>query len=195
MRANEILTELFKNQSVPWKWDFRGSEEASALFTVGDVPYRFHCYTKNPKIWEVEFSVEDDEVRAANKDYGITGTGNVATVMSTVGILKAFLVEYKDKIDALSFTAKEDSRQDLYARMVRRLLPDWGYYKQDDTFILKSPELVAAQSRQKSMFAKHNERMAAQAREREEARLASDRLDRLHARLTGTNGDNKNAGE
>ena len=171
MRATEFINEVFQNQTVPWKWMFRGSEEASALFTVGDVPYRFHCYTTNPKIWEVEFSVEDDEVRAANKDYEITGTGNAATVMSTVvGILKAFLVEYKDKIDALSFSAKEDSRQALYAKMVRRLLPDWGYYKQDDTFTLKTPKLVAAQEKQRAIFRKHNALMAAQARERELAR-------------------------
>lgn len=171
MRANEFLTELFKNQTVPWKWDFRGSDGVSALFTVGDVPYRFNCYTSNPKIWEVEFSVEDDEVRAANKDYGITGTGNAATVMSTVvGILKEFIAAYKDKIDVLQFSAEEDSRMGLYARMAHRLLPDWNYFETGGHFLLKSPEFVASQASQKPFFKKPSALWSRRDRERELAR-------------------------
>jgi hypothetical protein len=57
--------------------------------------------------------------------------------MSTVvDIMRAFLDKYKDKIEVLIFSAKEDSRQGLYARMVKRLLPDWIMRQDGEEFIL-----------------------------------------------------------
>lgn len=134
------LQELFKQTDTPWRWTFRGSEEADATFTVGDVQYTFYAYTdiKNKGVWEVEFrAVEGVD---PDKRYGLTGTGNSAQVMSTVvTILAAFLTEYKGKISVLIFTAKEHSRRDLYAKMVQRLLPQWEFSLDRDKFTLTAP--------------------------------------------------------
>lgn len=147
VRAKQFVTELFKNQTVPWEWKFRGSEEAYASFTVGKVPYLFHAYqvSGRPYIWDVSFMIEG---MSDDNAYGLTGTGNASTVMSTVvNIMKAFLVEYKDKIDILNFSADEDSRQDLYGRMVHRLLPDWQMKHGAPHFELVKPEFAATKKK------------------------------------------------
>jgi hypothetical protein len=137
MRAQEFLTELFQ-PGKDWKWSFRGSEEAVAVFHVGEVPYMFHAYGSDGQ-WEVEFKQHGNKLDRTQK-FGLTGTGNSAEVMSTiVDIMRAFLETYKDKIEVLTFSAKEDSRQGLYARMVKRLLPDWIMKQDKEEFILVSP--------------------------------------------------------
>jgi hypothetical protein len=63
--------------------------------------------------------------------------------MSTiVDIMRAFLDKYKDKIETLRFSAKEGSRQGLYARMVKRLLPDWMMKQDGEEFILVAPTKI-----------------------------------------------------
>lgn len=135
------LQELFNNTSTGWRWTFRGSEEAEAAFDISDVEYKFYAYThsRQPGEWEVEFkAVEGVDPR---QRFGLTGTGNSAKVMSTVvDILKDFLHEYEDKILSLTFTAKEHSRKDLYARMVRRLLPTWDFKQDRNEFLLTAPK-------------------------------------------------------
>jgi hypothetical protein len=142
------LDELFKNASTNWKWGFRGSEEVEADFVVGEIQYKFYAYAnvhKDPTAWEVEFKVIEDGTpanRSGNR-YGITGTGNSAQVMSTVvDITKNFLFQYKHRITKLIFTAKEGSRRDLYARMVKRLLPDWDLKTEGGNFYLTAPKVV-----------------------------------------------------
>jgi 8-oxo-dGTP pyrophosphatase MutT (NUDIX family) len=81
--------------------------------------------------------------------FGLTGTGNSAEVMSTVvDIMRAFLEKYQDKIQVLTFSAKEDSRQGLYARMVKRLLPNWTMTQKDEFFTLVAPKQAVAESLQ-----------------------------------------------
>lgn len=142
------LDELFKNPSTEWKWGFRGSEEVEADFVVGEIQYKFYAYAnahKDPSSWEVEFKVVEDGTpgnRSGNR-YGITGTGNSAQVMSTVvDILRNFLFQYKHRITKLIFSAKEGSRRDLYARMVKRLLPDWDLKLSGRDFYLTAPEVT-----------------------------------------------------
>jgi hypothetical protein len=159
MRAKQFVTELFKNQTVPWRWDFRGSEEVSALFNVGEVPYRFHAYEENHKSWEVEFMVDG---LPNDKAYALTGSGSAATVMSTVvGIMKDFLVRYEGKINKLTFSAMEESRQDLYARMIHRLLPTWQLTSNAPEFVLTSPEYAEAKRRERDHLRAANARLAA----------------------------------
>jgi hypothetical protein len=138
-----LLHELFKNDKIDWKWGFRGSQEAEATFVVGDVQYHFYAYSHSarPTIWEVEFrAVEGVDPR--NK-FGVTGTGNAAQVMAiVVEILGEFLQKYDDKIQSLTFSAKERSRRDLYARMVRRLLPNWDFKLEDRQFFLTRPTTI-----------------------------------------------------
>jgi hypothetical protein len=134
------ITELFA-PGKEWKWSFRGSEEAVAVFRVGEVPYMFHAYGANGE-WEVEFKRHGSKLARMQK-FGLIGTGNSVEVMSTVvDIMRAFLTQYKDKVTTLVFSAKEDSRQALYARMVKRLLPSWKMHQEDNMFILKSPDTI-----------------------------------------------------
>lgn len=134
MRATEFLTELFK-PGKNWSWSFRGSEEAVADFTVGDREYQWsafsHTLAKNPTKWEVQFRLKRQETDPEDMSmFGTTGTGNSAEVMSiAVDITREFLKDYGDKVLELTFNAKEDSRSSLYAKMVKRLLPNWNLYK------------------------------------------------------------------
>lgn len=131
MRATEFIAELFEPKAPTWKWVFRGSEEATADFKVGDVPYRFYAYSNGENDWEVEFKINSNEYDQNGKikfgtKFGLAGTGNSAEVMSTVvDIMREFLEMYRGKIDTIGFTAEEPSRQKLYMRMMKRLLPNW----------------------------------------------------------------------
>jgi len=136
------LFELF-SPGKKWQWSFTGSEEAVAEFTVGDVPYQFYAYTfsENPTVWEVEFKNASRDIRQRSSKFGLTGTGNSAEVMGTVvDILREFLQRYQGSINELTFTADEPSRQALYTRMAKRLLPDWDMVKKGRTFTLVAPE-------------------------------------------------------
>jgi len=138
MKIHDIVTELFQ-PGKDWRWSFQGSEEAVAVFHVGEVPYMFHAYGTDGE-WEAEFKQHGSKLSRTQK-FGLTGTGNSAEVMSTVvDIMRAFLDKYKDKIQVLTFSAKEDSRQGLYARMVKRLLPDWTMKQKDEFFTLFAPK-------------------------------------------------------
>lgn len=148
MRANEFLTELFKPGKHNWKWEFRGSEEVSANFTVGQVPYKFYAFT-SPGAggkWEVEFSIDTTQLPSGkryNSSFGLTKSGNAATVMSIVSdIMRDFLQRYQGSVTELTFTADESSRQALYARMAKRLLPTWEIVQSGKNFTLAAPNPV-----------------------------------------------------
>jgi len=130
MRAVEFITEVFEPGKQNWKWKFQGSQEAFADFTVGDREYQWHAFTgeANSTKWEIQFrlirtSTDSDELDL----FGQTGTGNSAQVLSTaVDITRSFLQNYGlDKVEEITFNAKEDSRINLYAKMIKRLLPTW----------------------------------------------------------------------
>ena len=136
--TSHTVQELFQ-QGKDWKWSFQGSEEAVAVFHVGEIPYMFHAYGTDG-VWEVEFKRHGSKLDRSTK-FGLTGTGNSAEVMSTVvDIMRAFLDKYKGKIETLVFSAKEDSRQSLYAKMTKRLLPNWSLHQDGGEFTLVSPE-------------------------------------------------------
>lgn len=143
MRAQEFVTELFQ-PGKKWQWRFRGSEEASAEFNIGDIEYQFYAYThpSTPGVWEVEFKIANADKHSTK--FGLTGTGNAAEVMSTVtDIMREFLQQHR--IESLVFTAAEPSRQALYKRMISRLLPTWGIHTSDagngeKMFVVTSPE-------------------------------------------------------
>lgn len=131
MRATEFIAELFQ-PGKNWQWEFRGSEEAFASFKVGDVEYIWHAHSKprDPKSWIIEFKTRDEVDQ--DKSFGLTGAGNAAGVMSTVvDITRTFLEQYKDNVMELAFLAKEESRASLYAKMIKRLLPDWNLYQRN----------------------------------------------------------------
>lgn len=137
MRANEFITEIFQSGKKNWEWLRRGSEEATAQFKVGDREYRWDAFTQraNDKKWEVQFRLIRQRTDPDGLDlFGKTGTGNSAEVLSTaVDITRTFIQEYGlDKVEEITFNAKEDSRIGLYAKMIQRLLPDWDLYQKYD---------------------------------------------------------------
>jgi hypothetical protein len=135
-----FIAELFE-PGKDWKWSFTGSEEAVAVFHVGEVPYQFHAYTYPGEegSWEVEFKNADRKLGRSTK-FGLTGTGNSAEVMSTIAdIMREFLQRYQGKVTTLTFTAEEESRKSLYARMAKRLLPDWTLKHNDKMYWLTAP--------------------------------------------------------
>jgi len=136
MRINELFTGSNK-----WQWDYNSPTEAEATFVVGEIQYKFYAYSSEQGVWEVEFKVM--EGGNPRNRFGITGTGNAALVMSTVtDILRDFLAMYKGSIDSLSFSADERSRQALYAKMAKRLLPNWHLTKNHRQFVLTAPENI-----------------------------------------------------
>jgi hypothetical protein len=138
--VGQSLAELFE-PGKDYKWSFTGSEEAVAVFHIGEVPYQFHAYTYPGEngTWEVEFK-NAERGRGRTTKFGLTGTGNSAEVMSTItDIMREFLQRYQGKVTALTFTADEQSRQSLYARMAKRLLPTWQLTQTDKQFILTAP--------------------------------------------------------
>jgi predicted chitinase len=133
----ELVNELFKPGKTNWEWARLGRDEVSAFFKVGDREYLWQAFTgSNPTKWEIQFrlirkpDVDPDELDL----FGKTDTGNSAEVMSTaVDITRAFLKEYGlDRVEEITFNAKEDSRIGLYAKMIKRLLPGWDLYSKKD---------------------------------------------------------------
>jgi len=126
----ESMTEIFEPGKQNWKWRRQSSDEAFASFIVADREYQWHAFNSdaNTTKWEIQFRLMRVPADPDGLDlFGQTGTGNSAEVLSTaVDITRAFLQAYGlDKVEEITFNAKEDSRIDLYAKMIRRLLPMW----------------------------------------------------------------------
>lgn len=149
MRATEFLFELFK-PGKNWQWEFRGSEEAFASFKIGDVEYlwsaRVNNVRRNPNTWTIAFQIRGEA--DIDKAIGLSGTGNSTEVISTViDITRSFLEYYNaitDRILELRFSSSGDSRTSLYARMVKRMLPDWDLHTKkvgsETDFYLTNPK-------------------------------------------------------
>jgi len=136
MRANEFITEVFEPGKKNWEWQRRTDDEAIANFIVGDRKYQWVAYShvrvNNPLKWEVQFRLIRNQDDPEDLDlFGTTGTGNSADVLSTaVDITRSFLEQYGvEKVEEITFNAKENSRIGLYAKMIKRLLPGWDLYQ------------------------------------------------------------------
>ena len=137
--GGESIHELFDGGK-DWKWTYQDKNQASAEFTVGSVHYTFMAGQdpdEAPGDWDIEFAAKQQHGTAS---WGVTGTGNSAQVFGTVvEIMKAFITSKKASIRRMTFAAKEDSRQGLYARMVKRLLPKWNLEQKGEAFVLTRP--------------------------------------------------------
>jgi hypothetical protein len=137
--GGESIHELFDGGK-EWKWTYQDKNQAMAEFTVGDVYYTFSAGQdpdEAPGDWDIEFAAKKE---AGTASWGVTGTGNSAQVFGTVvEIMKSFLTSKKASIRRMTFAAKEDSRQGLYARMVKRLLPKWNLEQKGEAFVLTRP--------------------------------------------------------
>ena len=137
------ITELFGQQDTikTWEWTSFDDNRVAANFTVGEIPYQFMAYQDSyeaPGDWDVEFIIK--KPADGQSHYGITGTGRSAEVFSiVVNIMKEFINKKGKSIRRLTFAAKEGSRQDLYARMIKRLLPDWTFEQSGANFVLTRP--------------------------------------------------------
>lgn len=140
------ITELFRkpkpeqDAKIDWAWTWFDKNQVSAEFKVGEVPYQFVASqdpVENPGSWEVEFIDP-----TASNPFGVTGKGNAIQVFNTViDIMREFINKKRKSIRRLTFAAKEDSRQGLYARMVKRLLPNWTSDQSGENFVVTRPGL------------------------------------------------------
>ena len=152
----EKLDELFQPNK-DWYWQFKGSEEVFASFEIGDIEYLWSAKVeniRNPTRWTLSFQKTGED--SSTKSFGLTGSGNSTEVMSTVtDITRAFLKEYGDKVLELEFSAEESSRKSLYARMVKRLLPDWNLHTKKvgpaTDFYLTNPKAYELHSQSKQV--------------------------------------------
>jgi hypothetical protein len=133
------ITELFDGGKT-WKWTYQDKNQSMAEFTVGKVHYTFMAGQdpeEAPGDWDIEFAAKQAHGTAS---WGVTGTGNAAEVFGTVvEIMKSFIASKKASIRRMTFAAKEDSRQGLYARMTKRLLPKWNLEQNGEAFVLTKP--------------------------------------------------------
>lgn len=114
------LNELFKDNGYPYEWyhDQHGDNwEANFEAALGNgriVPGHatFESYHSNLKLYIFEFSI--------NREYGITNTGNAIKIFTTIVTITLDFLN-KAKPNVLVFSAKEQSRKKLYARMADRL--------------------------------------------------------------------------
>jgi hypothetical protein len=140
MKANEFISELFHGNK-QWQWTFQGDEQSTANFEIGGVPYKFIAIQDSyeaPGDWEIEFTAT--VASSGDPTWAVTGTGNAAEVFGTVvDIMKSFIADKGDKIRRLTFAAKEGSRQGLYAKMVKRLLPSWDLQHHGGSFTVTKP--------------------------------------------------------
>jgi hypothetical protein len=117
MMINEIMTK----SNVPWRWRERSSNLFVATFDVGKENYEFQAAGRG-RSWYISFeSLSNDD------GYGMTGTGNAATIMSTIVDIMRDFFKIVPEIQTIKFIANEHSRQLLYTRIVRRLLPTWQF--------------------------------------------------------------------
>jgi hypothetical protein len=137
--GGESIHELFDGGK-DWKWTYQDKNQAMAEFSVGDVYYTFSAGQdpdEAPGDWDIEFAAKQQHGTAS---WGVTGTGNSAQVFGTVvDIMKSFIANKKSSIRRMTFAAKEDSRQGLYARMIKRLLPKWNLEQKGEAFVLTRP--------------------------------------------------------
>lgn len=129
IRLNKILNEVFdktypfkKVGSYPFEVNYRFTSENGQIYDVDFANINDH------KLWEVEFYIKgkDDNILDPRNpllySQDITGTGNEFKIFSTViQIAKDFFKDYNEKVNAISFTAKESSRRKLYRHMVKKL--------------------------------------------------------------------------
>jgi hypothetical protein len=136
------INELFTREAAPWRWEKDTISKASTSFVVNDTNYKFIAYVVEDPLrkWNIQFFAVDGNY---NVRVGITGTGSSATVMSTVvDIMKSFLSS-RPEIESIEFSADEPSRQSLYAKMVKRLLPTWKIetINQGSEFTITAPAI------------------------------------------------------
>lgn len=120
----EYLIETLKGY-VPYKWLYIREDMAKATFDINGLTYYVFISeddpVDDPHIWDVVFQLADPPPGLGL--YDITGTKNAFTVFATVmNIIQEFVSKRSDDIRAITFTAKEPSRQRLYDRLAKMLI-------------------------------------------------------------------------
>jgi hypothetical protein len=155
------LNELF-DAPVEWNWNETAGERATAYFTVEGKPYTFTAILQDEDTgtWGIVFqqkekatpaqakAAKDRDKRKGTRGFiapptetGVLGTGNSATVFSTVvDILKSFAENYAPS--RLVFSAEPESRARLYTHIVKRLAPQSKIMRVGSMFMVTLPDAV-----------------------------------------------------
>jgi len=124
MRFNEWVRyrELFDSPG-DYEWTSKTATSWNAAFQVNDKHYEasLDCKQVAKDAWTFNFWQT-----SPSPSMSITGTGDAGQVFSViVKIGQDFLKEKKPAV--VTFTAMEENRRTLYARMVERFTPELGY--------------------------------------------------------------------
>lgn len=117
------LLELF-DQAYPFQWTRQDDDHWEAHFNMEDgsrvnLTLMSSDQEKYENDWWVEFN-RGNMSKGKSETAIISGEGDAYKMFATVGaMLKSFVDQQKP--DELFFTAEEDSRQKLYARLIPRL--------------------------------------------------------------------------
>lgn len=101
-----------------------------AEFEVGDLSYTYAVGQGSGKKWEIVFQVTGGSSTLKTPDgssgFGVLGSGNAATVLSTVAALtREFIVEFTPNF--FYFGAEESSRRKVYDILARKLTSLFPY--------------------------------------------------------------------
>lgn len=124
------LNEIFKSK-IDWMIEENTPSYFSAEFYISRHLYRFIAqYLENPDdidddpTWYIEFGQHDPQDPTNSTNFGITNTGNQYLVFSTIIDIMRFFIKSHNPAQLLC-SAEEKSRQSLYLKMFKTLLPTW----------------------------------------------------------------------
>lgn len=134
----EQIEETF-NSTVDYHWRELSPRIGEAVFKVGKVPYQFTFQRlTSAEVITVAFGLLNP--KGKQSPYGVTGTGNQQQVFGTVVAIMRDILDKFPTTAKIVFSAAEENRQKLYARMAKTLLPDWIVQQNADIFKLINPE-------------------------------------------------------
>lgn len=121
------LTEVLKNP-LKWEIDYEDPLDFSATFIISKYQYTFSAEKLTdelvPDTWEITFYQEDITMKYRLPRIDITGTGHQFIIFATIiDIVTYFLKKYKPH--QLVYFAEEESRQSLYSKIFKNVLPNW----------------------------------------------------------------------
>jgi hypothetical protein len=143
MRANEFLSELIDPKlAQPITW-INPSIARSKLTSGREIEIQF----------EREFGGYVDIAFSVDREFKITGGGNVDQIFATViQAIKEFVFN-NPKLHTITLTANEKSRARAYDTLIKRITPDLGWHVVPHDDIIKDRKYQDAMARGGYLFA------------------------------------------
>ena len=141
MKLDELTESLDK--PLPFQITSNNEAEFQVEFQAGDRMIRFSAFNEFDSDWDKEdnedmdddheWSVEFSEIKGHNASHGKTGSGNEFQVFATIkAILEKFAKERDPWFIRFEADKNDGNRARLYAKMIKRNLPDGWKVQVDD---------------------------------------------------------------